>query len=290
MLKNILLLLFSLWMSGCQNDPFINEIEIPITSDDQVYALTAAWTNQDTARVFLSQTIATSTPSDYASISNARVTLDGGGGNTDFVYNENSDFYEAEIQLLPSRNYTLNAQINDINLTATQTLPKPLQEIEIVGLEEIQTDSSILTDGSLTLNFLDRAEEDNFYIIEMKGAGNDQRQLQEGLVENRFLLSSQEIQVETNVGRRIFLTDNGVEGEQISIDFSYSSFFLIDLSFVEITVRSITKEGYDFERSSAEILETSSNPFTEPVILLTNIENGTGVFYLNSIRSFRLEL
>jgi len=60
-------------------------------------------------------------------------------------------------------------------------------------------------------------------------------------------------------------------------------------SSVVISLWSLTKEEYDFRTSVSANRDAEDNPFAEPIVVFSNIENGLGVFSLMKLQEFEFD-
>lgn len=277
LIKNILFC--CLLFLGCGNDPFVNVIDLGDRAVEPVYAATAQWAVQDTLlRVFLSQSIFISTPSNYVSLPDATVFLRHNEQEDYFSFNPVTNYFESEIPLPTNETMELFVEIDDQVLSAKQTFPDPPLAVDLADLERIVNDTMIVENGHIDISISDNPAMSSYYIIEMEGIGVNQVYPDQQNIVGAFGIGSDNPLVDHSSINKVFINDNEFNGNEITLQIFYGSIFLINLKEVTLRVRSVSKEGYDFELSSARILESSSNPLSEPVILKSNIENGTGVF------------
>ena len=59
---------------------------------------------------------------------------------------------------------------------------------------------------------------------------------------------------------------------------------------VFINLWSLTEEEYKYRQSVKNNQEALDNPFAEPTVVFSNIENGIGIFSLSRIQSYLIEL
>ncbi|MDV7393939.1 DUF4249 family protein, partial [Arthrospira platensis SPKY1] len=61
------------------------------------------------------------------------------------------------------------------------------------------------------------------------------------------------------------------------------------LGDLEIELRSVSPEYFNYHRSLARQYQASPDPFSEPVILYSNIEGGQGIFAGFVPRTYRVD-
>lgn len=266
---------------SCSENPFIREINLENDDQNQQITVHAQFNALDSVlEAFISRTIPISS-NKYEIIKDADISVFQGGNEFKLIYNDNTSLYEGknDLNLTDIVALEIDQSENDL-IVASQSYPRKYDNIVIDGIQQIIHNDSIETSGTLAVEFHDDKETGDFYILEMEGLGIDSAKPQLGEVVRKFAIFSDHPTVEYSSLHKIYFNDSNFNGNEIRLEFSYSSFFLADLRKVEIRIRSITREGYYFELSSEKILESNSNPLAEPIILFNNIENGIGVFSL----------
>gem|GEM_PF-2758652 len=84
-------------------------------------------------------------------------------------------------------------------------------------------------------------------------------------------------------------TDELFDGKTETLEFwseRYERQDLGEISRVIVFLWSLSKEEYDFRRSVDANNEAQDNPFAEPSIVFSNIENGVGIFSMSKIDRF----
>ena len=91
-------------------------------------------------------------------------------------------------------------------------------------------------------------------------------------------LSSKDPQIQ-NFSSSVILSDRSINGANYKLVLESSP---LDTSFndLELRIRSIPKARYFYLNSLRAQFQAQGNPFAEPVVLYTNMENGRGIFSL----------
>lgn len=101
--------------------------------------------------------------------------------------------------------------------------------------------------------------------------------------------------IEIDENGLMLLSDQGIDGEAYPLEFTHFSVSDYDTTIYQdvhglLLIESIGKDYYWHQRSLSNYYNSEGNPFAEPVVIHTNIENGRGLFYGSSIESFRFEV
>ncbi|MGB0863701.1 MAG: DUF4249 family protein, partial [Saprospiraceae bacterium] len=136
-----------------------------------------------------------------------------------------------------------------------------------------------------TISFNDAVEEEQFYIVQAYGKYQ---------IDSNFTISGQRLVLHTSNptigggGYALLLSDkvstftNSLQLEQwfqvgenkpISVDFEF---------------QAVSKSYVDYYRSMNDYLAGDGNPFAEPVVLYTNVDNGLGVFSIKNAKRFEV--
>ncbi len=117
-------------------------------------------------------------------------------------------------------------------------------------------------------------------------------------VKKYFWISSEDPSVPessyeiSNLG--LIINDDLFDGQQHSISFetdNFISYYESESIFYYVELNSLSSDLYNYYRSYNQYVETNGSPFTEPVKVYTNIENGFGIFggYSVAIDSVEIE-
>ena len=285
-MRIIFLLFFVIILASCTKNPFVTKIEISAADVETKKALTAEWTDKDSIlKVFITNTIPISNITRYDTIDNAVVEFTINYNNLHpLTYNPLTAYYEtSELPVIAAgTKISLEAKFdNQTIVQSTQVMPRIPSNIKIEFDEGYNP--KVYPWGAFKIEFNDPKGENNFYIIEALGVGIEKYGEHKGQEINfTFFVSTKNVLVEYDASYKVFIRDNAFDGNSISIQGSV--FTLLDqIKELTIRLRSVTKEGYDYELSAAKIFENKSNPLAEPVILSNNIQNGVGVFSLSRL-------
>lgn len=287
-MKNLFFLTLPMFLFlGCTNNDFFeNDINLDKVHQPQL-AVTAQFTSLDSVHtLFLSKTISATDVPLYDTLKDAIIELLVNQEPKQFVYNPSTGYYElpTNFEFLPQTSFQLVIDDPIFGIaTATQTLLTSPQSIKVDTISQIkQSDGTFnLYDNILSIRFLDPEDVQNYYILEVLGAGigfNSQTREDGNLKENLLVFSESSL-IEYTGDKRLFFTDQFFDGKQIDFSFNYHAPLGWDsLHQIEVRLYSTTREGYFYQQSTDKYNLTRFQNFTEPVTSFSNIENGVGVF------------
>jgi len=165
------------------------------------------------------------------------------------------------------------------------SMQKAVKTAEIVNIKYFKRGAvNLLGNAVDKVNFelVDIANEDNYYIVKIEkvlGGGKTQ-----GLNITSSDPSLKRVFFE-DYACVVFL-DRDYDGvnRQISIDL-FSAFENPQFK-LQVKLVSITREAYDFFISKSQYEESEFNPFSEPVVVTNNLENGYGLFAVYTHKDF----
>ena len=178
-------------------------------------------------------------------------------------------------------------------IRATTTIPEAVA-IESFNVEEVafQTINRPLTVAA-NLSFSDDPAEKNYYAVEVLGNVligewyDDDGELvmvyDSSSVNIKATLPDKidfEAEVDPFTDNILYLSDDAFNGERLSLDLSLGLITDIELySSFKAQLKHITEEHYLYATTAQlQEQETSDNPFSQPVQVFGNIENGLGIF------------
>jgi len=197
-------------------------------------------------------------------------------------------FYSSE-DVLPTieTNYHLSIDYpNYSSLTAIDQVPKP------VSLSGIHIDTMSLSEGNilLTANFKEPVGQVNYYHLLLFHEVVSGRTQSNGFVENKDvnLEPLPIISIPVNLPNATFdnnqvgilFSDENIDGQALQLKLKAVINELEMGMFPKIVgeLRTVSENYYQYHTSLARQLESKDRPFSEPVSVYTNIENGVGIF------------
>jgi hypothetical protein len=260
----LFLTFFTALFSSCQNF-FEMSVELDVPEHKSKLAVSSFIQNENEEQlVLVSYSVGgLEEPGDNQLINNANVVLQYDDVSIHFSPTEDEGLYSAdtEIDFSPDEKYTLQVSApNYETIFSTQTLPKSTPILE-----------ASLDDNSLKIQFQDDPDKRNFYLLQLM-------YFQEGNWYDYYLepFGSTAYWSITRQSGIIFNDDtfNGNLHEVIADYYGSAS----SGTLFKVKLYSITEDYYRFDRSLSLSQDADGNPFSEPVILHRNIENGYGIF------------
>ncbi len=197
-------------------------------------------------------------------------TIDGNN-----VANEEAGIYIIpEYDFLPGTTYSLQVQhpdFDDITSTITTSSKPDVEAVEFRNnrLSEFQTEEFY------TIKINDNPDEVNYYRFNLF-----QTTFENGKDTIRYLQSIWFEENELLDGDINLLSDVAFQNNAKTITLEAYDFFTENTQIIkrEVVVTSFGQELADYLQSVDLAFENEDNPFVEPSILYTNIENGLGIF------------
>jgi hypothetical protein len=135
------------------------------------------------------------------------------------------------------------------------------------------------------LNFSDTSGQD-FYEIRMYA----KYETPSGEFQTLVYPSTEQSTGLTSAWEGIFLSDNNFDGQEADLILNYYDIDVENEAEIIVELRHITEAYYLYQLSVELAVNSNENPFSEPVQVKSNIENGFGVFALFNNDFFRLDL
>jgi len=186
--------------------------------------------------------------------------------------------YSLSSQLVQAgHTYKITAQSDGFeSISATQTLPYP----PTADLIEFIHQSSIQFNGKqqdiYKIEIQDEPDIDNYYEFKIYTLDTDNLP---SPWRDRNLRTYNPL---LGVGQKtLYLKDDTFEGEAYRIELFANTRDTTRFD-IKVEVKSTTRDRYLFAKSLIAYQNTNGNPFVEPVIIHTNVENGQGLFSLEN--------
>jgi hypothetical protein len=151
-----------------------------------------------------------------------------------------------------------------------------------------------------TVEFIDPVG-NNFYTLQLIYELKDPQ-------GNLYYTSPYRIKSSTSAGglfdedeRNVYFTDGTFEGQTTKLRFGTRGSYLFfqdpktgqqvkgKLLSIDVRLISMTKDGYSYQKSLDQYLNSEGNPFSEPSQVNTNFANGFGIFQLSRASSFKIK-
>ena len=247
-------------------------------------------------------------PEDFSLIENADVLLTGDDGtNLRYFYDDRSgNYYPANIgtpnfetlSINENTTYELMVDIPGEELITAVCKTESFGKIGAVDvtLNDINGDENFRLDR-LQIEIDDPSGE-NFYFLRVNYLydvvfedGFELRDRRSGFIYNASSLLS---------GEADTFTDELFDGKSETLEFwserytggdeNLKSGSYEEPDVMVVSLWGLTKEEYNFRKSINNNRDAQDNPFAEPTIVFSNIENGLGIFSLIKLNEFEIEL
>lgn len=289
--KIFILFLFAISLLQSCEDAFttIKEIELP-EHKSKLAVFVNLSENIGDFSVSYSKIITNS--NDYTPV-NAEITILENGNpfyKTSFIGSDNKSYFEKNLgkSISEGKEYTLIVENSTYGKsTATQIVPRKPDFSNL----KYKKDGYIVSGGYktdlLSFDINDNASDENYYLIESYGTisqGNE-------TMEQNLYLNSEDPSVKQFWFRSkngLIIADKNFNGEVTKILTNFESYD--EFKKIKLKIYSITKDYYHFLLSYNQYQDSNGNPFAEPVNVHNNIENGYGLFEVNSSKEIVLDI
>jgi hypothetical protein len=189
--------------------------------------------------------------------------------------------------------YELRISAPDFEPTsATQVMPVPIQIEAIQFIENGGVNTFGEASDNMKITFTDPVNEENYYKIQVKSqylAINKDDDDTTGPNDSYYIepLTSS-LGLESGYGNSLILSDKLFNGQSQTIDLGiYRNIFILGIEVdwevnFEVTLLSITRDEYLYQKSLVTYSNSSFSLFAEPTLIHTNTSSGLGVFSMMS--------
>ncbi|MCT4616273.1 MAG: DUF4249 domain-containing protein [Marinifilaceae bacterium] len=185
------------------------------------------------------------------------------------------------------RKYKLELDYNGKKITAEDVIPEAV-DFEISNMRYTQLTGEYNDDGlELSLDFEDKKDEDNFYIIAFNSVEYTDKDDKQGWAQALGWMQTDDPSIEysyyqvgnLSTGQRYIFSDKYFDGEKYTMKIRYSNAVKAGENFgLTIYLMSISKNYYKFIVSYLRQKQNNEDYYAEPTQVFNNIENGFGVF------------
>jgi hypothetical protein len=185
------------------------------------------------------------------------------------------------------------------NASSTATIPiKVNHEKFDTMFYEYEEYGQKYVDFMAEIIYKDPESEDNFYMLSAKALYKDDMGY-EGIYRLSLYVPENESELFDVSYNELLWSDKFTNGNQVTITFSYFTMYYetidisknIDSIDIEFYFKSVSKDYYAYLKSVNLFYETNnSDPFMQPVVIYSNIENGYGIFSSYDTDTIKLRL
>lgn len=282
-------------------------IDIDIPDADRKIVLNGLINPDSLIEVNISRSMSILEDNKFVFLENASVTLfedDTERGTLQYI--GSGDYKLLDFHPASGLSYRLEVESPDLkSVSAIAELPIPITigEIDTASIEDSWGNSSL----KISFSIQDPPEE-NFYALALfatrRSFDYDKFELADSMVTSQVyfdLLASgqggvQDLLVEDNAtvyfNEKVFIADHLFNGTDFNLDLSVGKYFFMeaDTVWIDVNVEHVSKSYYLYAASINKYNRTHGNPFSEPVSVYTNVENGLGIFTGYSTASRRIEV
>jgi Domain of unknown function (DUF4249) len=274
-------------------------VDVPVAAPKLVVNGIVQANNVFAVNVGKSEAVLSSTGANSFKVTNATVQLYENGLLKDsFLYNSTNNNYVAKngTLALTGKTYKLTAAVNGFTtVDAETTTPSNIAIQSITRIVNARTDANGNTQDEVKIKFADNGNETNYYLFKIKKPYyNNGAQV---LYDIIYCIKSNDVDIDRTsnsdptdinscIDREFLMTDKNFNGGTKTITLFIDSYNLTEYinpfnqkkykTIVEIN--SIAKNYYNYRRSLQTYRDNEDNPFSEPVLVYSNINNGYGIF------------
>ena len=235
----------------------------------------------------------------YENIEDADLSVKDSNGNLieNLQYLSNG-FYKGSEKLQADNQYYLNAvHKNFNNVLATTSIPKNISIHHIDTLSYLENGKERFR---ISVSFIDDGDINNYYKlgVEMGKYVVDTLSLNGSTIIDSAIIykwvkiyRDHEVLERTITNKEVIFNDNTFNGTTFSVNFSIKDVIRdsnINLAFLKLYFYNIDNSLYNYEKSIKQYFDNYDIPFTQPVQVFSNIENGFGVLSSANVNTVRL--
>jgi hypothetical protein len=300
LLRFAILFIGVLCLFSCTKEiPFDSQASTPKIVINSLFTTDSVWS----AHISRSRNITEGT-SDYG-LSDATVSVyDENGTLVTSLEHQEEGYYVSPSLAVPqaNQNYRIEASASGFeSVDATNYIPIEVPILQIDTVSNYNDEGELIM--QITLNFNDPSGTDNYYIVEtvVKGSYFDPEIGDSAEFAVPMILTSSDPNIESinrvGIGGQNFgfeylmLRDNAFSGQSYALTFSVRNYEDVkDLELIgEIKLVNTSKEYFDYLSSFLRYQRTQGNPFSTPVQVFSNVNNGMGIFAGGTINSWEIQ-
>lgn len=258
----ILLIAFS----SCVKDLALNSEDL-----NSKIVVNSIFENGEKIELHLSESVSVIENVSTPVISNSKITISNESGDL-LGESSSTSFYLSNFNTEAGQEYFLKVSADGFESVEAFAEIPPLASLEGIDTSIFQTQQKIQFDVSIDDNPL----EDNYYSIKIKFLSTD------NLISTNSIISFGRKEVVVNgekSGTQFFFSDETFNGEVFTFSglVDYFEPFL-GWEYYIVEVNSLSRDLYNYRLSYYNYIRAQELPFTEPVQIYSNINNGIGIF------------
>lgn len=260
---------------SCEN----MEVIVPIEVDDvdPILAVGAHFSNDmDAYRIAVSQAVGVFSEDENTVQEGVDISIwQDGEVFSQFEYNLGEPFTFNE-EFLPGKTYRMEASKEGFETVFAEDVYPTKVEIDTAYIGEIYwAEDNFSGQLGVQLSFQDPPGRD-FYEVKVFSL------TQQGNFSSRFPLEPLDdlILGQAGFSEGVFISDEEFDGELIDLELNFNTLGWSGDTELMLELRHVNEAYFQYDVSIELAKEAESNPFSEPVQIKSNVENGMGVFAL----------
>lgn len=229
-----------------------------------------------TFKIHISNSLSVIDNADLSIVENANVVIyDGNGGIYETLTYYYNGVYEGNLKPILGDNYTIEVSAPDfVTVTGSTSIPNlvNISQVDTLGVEDVNGYKEL----KLTIVFQDLPNESNYYLLEILGVDN----VSGTIYETPMQIRSDDVTLGLDNGgysEQVYFTDELFDGETKTLVIYVEDSRDYD-DYIEVRMTSLTQDLERYARTYQAYQNTYGNPFSQPVQVYNNIENGFGIF------------
>jgi len=221
--------------------------------------------------------------------------------------NESNSLYytEEDINFAPEKTYTLKVSSPKYGqLSGTQTMPTRVLIENATYEEDGAVDRWGDRGDEISVQFTDPPNEENYYEVTVYPELLVTTADSSFVVENYWAWTTPVDPLLEEVADKLMLSDAGLDGttytlqvatffrEQLEYELRNGGWLEgaeVELTAINVSLLSVSKDYYIFQKSLASYQDNQDNFFAEPSNVYENVEDGIGIFTLSTGDVFKIE-
>ncbi len=215
---------------------------------------------------------------DPQEINNALVTVTENETIIDTLIYSSKGYYSSS-HMIPQigKKYSISATFNDKNASSSGVIPNA-QIITNMDTTSFHDEKGDYFRFNVQIN--DPANETNYYLLKIEKESNDY--YNENKIQTIRTNISEDPSLDAQWQGSLIINDNLFNGKTKIFQLNIDIFNLYNnndsINKFYISLFSISKDYYLYAKTSESQINSSNSPFSEPVLVHNNIENGYGIF------------
>ena len=276
---------------GACEDAFQQVVEIELEPHDPLLTIDAKLAENDSlVSIFVSHSMSIlENQNNFDTIDQAEVTIKNSGVEiASLQFNPENGNYEMirDFDFIPGSEYQLEvseAKYGIAKSSCIMPIKTYIKEVEFfLGTE--QNMYGFYSDHGL-IRFDDDPNEHNYYGLHFiqifESGGEEYRQI---------VHPNNESFIAVQANNMYLINDDLFNGTTNTIEVNIDRYENENIRAFEVVLYTLTKEEYDHAISVQKNSNSTFNPFVEPVIISSNIENGYGIFSIRTVDRKRIDL